>query len=720
MASLTAPLPEWSTIGRVASRKDTPASPPPDFHLGRWLVQPSLNVISQAGTARHLEPQVMDLLAFLATNGGRVVSKDEIIDGVWQGRFIADATLTRTIADLRRVLGDDQRSHQYIETIPKRGYRLVPPISAAAGADGAVRPGAVRNDAAAEHTGAGGRIAARLVSARRQRFVGRAAEIEMVRAALLAEQLPFVVLHLSGEGGVGKTMLMGEFASVAAELGRVVVRIDGRNIEASATGFLVALSQAIGAEQVDLPAVTEHWPARAVLLVDTYELLAPLDNWLRQALLPLLPAQTLVVIAGRDESAAAWRTDVAWAALTRVHRLGNLSAGEGRLYLTRCDVPAEHHDEAMAFTRGHPLALSLVADMLTRSDRLAPSRLDSEPEIVRLLLETFVQKIPSRDHRLALQACVTAWATTEGILAAALERSDVQEIFEWLERLPFIEHGPYGLFPHDLARDVVYMNFRWRDSDAAYRVTERVLCYLYERLDRTQGLERQRVWFDILFVQRYNASLRPYFEWASFGTAYGETANASERAAIVEMVQHHEGDESASIARYWLTRQPEAFRAVRRVDGRVIGFVANLTLEAATPEDARADPAIARVIDYAERHGPPQPGESIVYGRFWMDADRHQAITPVFTVAAAICSQSWIAANVAWSFVAMGDPDLAEPMFTEIQMRRLREADFEVGGRCYGVFGHDWRVEPADAWLRLKAERSVRIDGEIARTPGGH
>ena len=49
------------------------------------------------------------------------MSKDEIIDAVWQGRFIADATLTRTIADLRRALGDDQRSHQFIETIPKRG-----------------------------------------------------------------------------------------------------------------------------------------------------------------------------------------------------------------------------------------------------------------------------------------------------------------------------------------------------------------------------------------------------------------------------------------------------------------------------------------------------------------------------------------------------------------------------------------------------------------------
>jgi hypothetical protein len=52
-----------------------------------------------------------------------------------------------------------------------------------------------------------------------------------------------------------------------------------------------------------------------------------------------------------------------------------------------------------------------------------------------------------------------------------------------------------------------------------------------------------------------------------------------------------------------------------------------------------------------------------------------------------------------------------EPMFTEIRMWRLREADFEVGGRRYGVSGHDdWRGEPAMAWLRLKAERAVRID----------
>ena len=100
-----------------------------DLHVGRWQVEPSLNCIRNGRTVRRLEPQVVNLLVFLASSKGRVVSKDEIIDGVWQGRFIAETTLTRSIADLRRALGDQTQRPRYIETIPKRGYRLVAPVS---------------------------------------------------------------------------------------------------------------------------------------------------------------------------------------------------------------------------------------------------------------------------------------------------------------------------------------------------------------------------------------------------------------------------------------------------------------------------------------------------------------------------------------------------------------------------------------------------------------
>ena len=122
-----------------------------------------------------------------------------------------------------------------------------------------------------------------------------------------------------------------------------------------------------------------------------------------------------------------------------------------------------------------------------------------------MLIEKFVQDVPSRAHRLALHACVSAHATTEPLLAAALDQTDAHELFEWLGHLSFVESGPYGLFPHDLARDVVYMDFRWRDPDAAFRVTERLIAYLYDRLERTQGMQQLRVWFDVIYLQRYNS-----------------------------------------------------------------------------------------------------------------------------------------------------------------------------------------------------------------------
>ena len=650
----------------------------------------------------------MDLLVFLANTGGRVVSKEELIDAVWDGRFIADTTLTRAVADLRRALGDDQRSPQYIETIPKRGYRLVATVSRnGSSSEAAVSPNHGTTNTHAQLLPCT-RIADRLASERRRRFVGREREIDVFRAALFADEPPFVALHVNGPGGVGKTTLLEEFARVAHAAGRVVVRIDGRNIEASPLGFMVVLSRAIGVDRCELAAVIERWPMGAVLLVDTYELLTSLDEWLRETLLPQLPSRSLVVIAGRHEPGAAWRANVDWAALTRVHPLENLGPNESRTFLDRCGVAVEHHDEALAFTRGHPLALSLSADVLTRGDRLTSARLEAEPEVVRLLIEKFVQDVPSRAHRLALHVCVSAHSTTEPLLAAALGQTDVHELFEWLGRLSFVESGPYGLFPHDLARDVVYMDFRWRDPDAAYQVTERLISYLYDRLERTRGLEQLRVWFDVIYLQRYNVRLRPYMEWAGFGTTVVEKASANDHATILAMIEQHEGCESAAIARYWLGRQPDAFLIARSMTGECIGLGAHLRLESMSPDDLATDPAIARAVTHAERYGPPGPGEHMTYCRFFMHRDRYQA--QVLAAVAASASQSWTTPGLAWCFLAVAYPDVMEPLFSELHIWRTREADFEVGGRRYGVFAHDWRVETAEQWLRLKAERAWRIE----------
>lgn len=100
----------------------------PDFTVGDWLVQPSLDCVSHAGRVRRLRPQLIDLLVLLARHAGRTVPKDVILAEVWQRQHVADSGLTRCITEIRQALGDDAHAPWMLQTIPKRGYRLVAPV----------------------------------------------------------------------------------------------------------------------------------------------------------------------------------------------------------------------------------------------------------------------------------------------------------------------------------------------------------------------------------------------------------------------------------------------------------------------------------------------------------------------------------------------------------------------------------------------------------------
>lgn len=67
----------------------------------------------------------MTLLVYLCEHAGKVVSKSEILDDVWRTRYISDGTLKSAFHGLRKALGDDSRAPRYIETLPKRGYRMI-------------------------------------------------------------------------------------------------------------------------------------------------------------------------------------------------------------------------------------------------------------------------------------------------------------------------------------------------------------------------------------------------------------------------------------------------------------------------------------------------------------------------------------------------------------------------------------------------------------------
>ncbi len=98
------------------------------FRLGEWLVDPASCRLTRASREVALEPKVMELLVFLAECPGRVAIKSDILAMVWSDRFVVESVLTRAVSLLRGALGDNAREPTYIETIPRRGYRLIAPV----------------------------------------------------------------------------------------------------------------------------------------------------------------------------------------------------------------------------------------------------------------------------------------------------------------------------------------------------------------------------------------------------------------------------------------------------------------------------------------------------------------------------------------------------------------------------------------------------------------
>lgn len=100
------------------------------FELGAFTVHPNRNILIRDGVEHTLEPRVMDVLCVLASKGQDVCARQELIDRIWAVEFGADEGLTRAISVLRRTIREAGEADPYVETIPKRGYRLAKTVKA--------------------------------------------------------------------------------------------------------------------------------------------------------------------------------------------------------------------------------------------------------------------------------------------------------------------------------------------------------------------------------------------------------------------------------------------------------------------------------------------------------------------------------------------------------------------------------------------------------------
>ena len=559
---------------------------------------------------------------------------------------------------------------------------------------------------------------------RRRRFVGRRAELELFRSAVASNTPDPAVIYLHGPGGIGKTSVLETFAGIAAAHGASVVWLDARHLVPSPTAVLDAMRGHI--EVPDDGAIAAEG-SRLVLLIDTYERLAPVDDWVREQLVTRVPSDAVTVLAGRIPPGPGWRADPAWRDLLRVVSLRNLGPDDSRDYLAACGVGTQLHERLIALTHGHPLGLSLCTDVVVRGGELGGDGL--HPNLVADLVRGFVDVVPDRRQRVVLAACAQARVTTEALLRAVLEPdedaqpdtddpSDVDatahEHFAWLHGLSFIEVGPDGVFPHELARDVLDADLRWRDAGEYTRIFRRVADHIRARVRAVQGGEQQRAISDLKFLFRNIPGVLSPVDWEAWGQHHPEPAAPEDREVVLDLIAAAEGVESARIAARWWTAQPEGFSVLRGDDDRVRGVVCLVDLTAAGAEVRDADPGAAAVWAHAHAERPPRAGEVVAQTRFIVDRDAYQGPSPTLNAVPIVTLQRQLATpNLAWDYLTMHEPDAWDDFFALADLHRAREADFEVAGCRYGVFAHDFRLRPVDDLIELWVERSLAQDPSL-------
>jgi hypothetical protein len=528
-------------------------------------------------------------------------------------------------------------------------------------------------------------LSERLEVARRQSFIGRQAERALFAAALAGEDDAFPVLYMHGPGGVGKSALLHIMAGDARAAGREVVELDGRLIEASPRGF----ENAAGTSARD----------GMVFLIDAFEHCQGLETWLRDRFLPRLPSDTVVVIAGRIPPDPDWSTASAWTGTLRVIALRNLSPDESATLMRARGVPDHLQPMLQAFTAGHPLGLTLAAEVAA-NDRSVITSWEPGRDLVGTLLNRLVGELPFDSQRRALALCAHVEVTTEDILRRIMPADEAARMFEWLCGLSFMEAGSRGVYPHDVARNVLEADLRWRDPEAYADIHHAVRSYLLDRVRASLPADTQRNVREFLFIVRHSPAVAQFFSWWRSEDLFGDGYQPADRPSLLALAEKTEGPEFARIVEYWLDTMPTAFFICRRIStGEPVGFSAWLELTDADPEHRRADPVVDTAWAHVAAEAELRPGEHIGISRCFIDPEHYEQPSPVMDLMLFHNTEKWLTGKgLAWFFSVAANGERWREQFARVDQYPV-SATARVGSTDFSLFARDWRRRPLEVWL---------------------
>jgi DNA-binding winged helix-turn-helix (wHTH) protein len=521
------------------------------------------------------------------------------------------------------------------------------------------------------------------------------------------------VTHVHGISGIGKSALVSEFAAIWRSGKRTVLLLDGRTIEPTESGFQHELSRQLGIGRPTLGGIVRVLSKRnrpVVIVLDSYELLALLDAWLRQVFLSRLGKNVRLVLVSRFAPAPQWTETPEWRGSFRSLDLGPLDDVAAFDVLESLGADETRTRAIATFARGHPLALVMAGAASTQ----LPSGPNRTPQrAISAIAQRFLAEIEEPQLREAVRAASVVRRVTRSLLRALMPSLHDGLLFDQLAGLPFVESAHDGLIIHDAVREAIRTDLEAIDPTTCQRYRRAAWQQLNHEARSAAFGNLWRYSADLIFLIN-NPAIRESFFPRDVARYYVERAGAEDGAGILSIAAEHEGREAALILEGWWKHLATSFWVVRDAHGLIAGFYCLLDPNDAAPSALRRDPLTSAWARHLLQR-PLAKGKTALFLRRWLSRQHGESPSPAQAAAWLDIKRHYLERRPKLQRVYLALTNVTP--YTEVaaglDIQIMDEPPVSIGGASYRSLSLDMGERSVDGWLtRLAAaELGTEQDG---------
>ncbi|MBC5637722.1 hypothetical protein H8S33_12975 [Ornithinibacillus sp. BX22] len=324
-------------------------------------------------------------------------------------------------------------------------------------------------------------------------FIGRSKELTFFQEYIREDNPGQKIIHFYGEGGIGKTFLLHEFARVAKQKQIPFFLLDSQDFVQNVQGFIDHLYQTLACHQneplnyspqislQDCLSLIDRFQCRVIITIDTFEQME-LERWFRNTFIRFLHPSVTIILAGRKPLIGEWLESPAWRKITRQIKLEPFTVEETSNLL---ELNGFNNNQEIRkiweFTKGNPLLLTL-ATIINLSEEEHNRSFNNNIDILTTLTKRWLREVTNEGLTRMVEAAAMFHQFDQHCLSEVLNREIPNQEFYQLTSLSFVKRSRRGWSIHDLVRDAIRIELQQRNPNQYERINKKIIDFYYHRI----------------------------------------------------------------------------------------------------------------------------------------------------------------------------------------------------------------------------------------------